>query len=235
MHERHQGQEPVVGDAENAHLGVAFGNILDQPVDGVVGVGRFVDRGGILRPVQWPVHHVIAFGAILAADVFDHADIAAFEDHVGGVVIAVERRSEVGAVQVGGLRVGAVRSAREQDGGMLRAIRNEDDGMQLHAVPHGNHGLASRIVEARGGRFQLGRRFAGEIGILRLRRRICTSASDEARTRVAVDEAQGYRRKDGTTFQSNTRRVDEDWIELLCPPFPQQKADRMGHGDFVSG
>ena len=90
MDHRHQGQKPVVGDAQDADLAVALGNILHQPVDGVVGVGRLVHGRRILRPVQGPVHHVVALGAVLAADVLDHADVAALHDHVGGVVIAVE-------------------------------------------------------------------------------------------------------------------------------------------------
>ena len=82
MDERHQGQKAVVGDAEDADLAVGLGNVVNQPVDGVVGVGRFVDRRGILRPANGPVHHVVAFGAVLAADVLDHADVAAVDDHV---------------------------------------------------------------------------------------------------------------------------------------------------------
>ena len=44
-------------------------NVLHQPVDGVVGVGRLVHRRRILRPVQRPVHHVVALRAVLAANI----------------------------------------------------------------------------------------------------------------------------------------------------------------------
>ena len=37
-----------------------------------------------------PVHDVIAFGAVLAADILDDADVAAFDDHVGGIVVSIE-------------------------------------------------------------------------------------------------------------------------------------------------
>ena len=70
-------------------LPLLSGNVLHQPVDGVVGVGGVIDRRRIQRPVQRPVHHVVALGAVLAAHVLHHADVAAFDDDVGGVVVAV--------------------------------------------------------------------------------------------------------------------------------------------------
>ena len=60
IHHGHQRQKPVVRDAEDADLSIALRNVFDEPVDRVVGVGRFVDRRRILRPVQRPVHHVVA-------------------------------------------------------------------------------------------------------------------------------------------------------------------------------
>ena len=87
--ERHQRQEAVVGDAEDPDLPVALRNVLHEPVDRVVGVGRVIDRRRVLRPAQRTVHHVVAFRAVLAADVLDHADVAALDDHVGRVVVAV--------------------------------------------------------------------------------------------------------------------------------------------------
>jgi hypothetical protein len=89
IHQRHQRQKAVVGNAQDADLAVALRNVLHQPVDGVVGVGGVIDRRGILRPVQGAVHHVVAFGAVFAANVLHHADVAAFDDHVGGVVVAI--------------------------------------------------------------------------------------------------------------------------------------------------
>ncbi len=72
-------------------------DVLHQPVDGVAGVGGVIDRRRVLRPAQRAVHHVVALGAVLAAHVLDDADVAALDDHVGGVVVAVEDRAEVGA------------------------------------------------------------------------------------------------------------------------------------------
>jgi hypothetical protein len=48
-----------------------------------------IDWGGILRAVQRAIHYVIAFGAVFAADILDYADVAAFDDYVGGVVVAI--------------------------------------------------------------------------------------------------------------------------------------------------
>ena len=82
MDERHERQKAVVGDAEDADLAIGLGNVFDEPVDGVVGVGGLVDGRGVLRAVEGAVHDVVAFGAVLAADVLDDADVAAFDDDV---------------------------------------------------------------------------------------------------------------------------------------------------------
>ena len=60
-----------------------------------------IDRRRVLRAVQRPVHHVVAFGAVLAAHVLNDADVAAFDDDVGGVVVAVQDRAEVRALRRG--------------------------------------------------------------------------------------------------------------------------------------
>ncbi len=61
VEQRHDRQPTAVGDAQHAHAAVVAGHVLDQPVDGVVGVGAFVDgladrarsRGG--RSItNWP-------------------------------------------------------------------------------------------------------------------------------------------------------------------------------------
>ena len=113
--ERHQRQEAVVGDPEDADAAVALRHVLHQPVDGVVGVGRVIDRRRVLRPAQRAVHHVVALGAVLPAHVLDHADVAALDDHVGGVVVAAQDRPEVGALGVARERARVVGRARQQD------------------------------------------------------------------------------------------------------------------------
>ena len=168
--ERHQGQEAVVGDAEDADLAVGFGNVFDQPVDGVVGVGGVVDRRGIERAVQRAIHDVVAFGAVFAAHILDNANVAAFDDDVGGVVVAVEDWGRDGSLRVGGEAVGVVGRAREQDRRVLGAFRDEDDGVQLDAVAHGDHDIAALEIETGGGLLEMRGSFAREIRIFRLLR-----------------------------------------------------------------
>ena len=123
-------------------LPLRLGNILHQPVDGVVGIGGVVDGRRVLRAVQRAVHDVVALGAVLAAHVLHHADVAAFDDHVGGVVIAVQDRPEVRALGVARELGRVIGRARQQDRRALRSLRNKDDGVQLDAVAHGDHDLA---------------------------------------------------------------------------------------------
>ena len=52
---------------------------------------------GFSGPRIRAVHYVVALGTILAAHVLDHPDITALDDHLGGVVVALEARPQVGA------------------------------------------------------------------------------------------------------------------------------------------
>ena len=165
IHQRHQGCEAIVRNSENANFAVAFGNVFHQPVDGVVSVGRVIDQRRIQRPVQRTVHHIIAFGSIFAAHVLHHANVAAFDDHFGGVVIAFENRSQVGTLRLPRLLFRAVGRARKQHRRVFRAFGDNDHRKQLDAVPHGNHYVALDIVEAVGRRSQRRRRFVGETGL----------------------------------------------------------------------
>ena len=113
----------------------------------------------ILRTVQRAVHHVLAFRAILAANVLHHANVAAFDDHFGGVVVTVQDSVQGANYCVRGELVGVVWRARQKDRRVLGAFGNEDDRMQLHAVAHRNHHFATNVVEAVVRRFKLRRRF----------------------------------------------------------------------------
>src|ERR1039458_6915173 len=89
-------------DPQNAHLTIALRRVLHQPVDGVVGVGSMIDWRRILRPVQRSIHYIVALGAILAANILNHAYVAAFEYYVGRVVIAIMVRPKVRAMDMRG-------------------------------------------------------------------------------------------------------------------------------------
>src|SRR3981189_2899077 len=97
MDEAHQGGESVVGDADDADFAVALGGISYEPVDGVVGVRGVVYLCRVEGAAEGAVHDVVAFGAVLAADVLDGADVTAVDDDVGGVVGAGEVGAEVRA------------------------------------------------------------------------------------------------------------------------------------------
>ena len=143
-------------------------DVLHQPVDGVVGVGGMIHGRRILRPVQGAVHDVVAFGAVLAADILNHADVAALDDHLGGIVVAVQDRSsewsQMSALGMAGEFGGVVGRARQQDRRVLRALGDQDDGVQLDAVAHGDHHVAPDVVEATGNRRELARSLTGQRG-----------------------------------------------------------------------
>jgi hypothetical protein len=164
--EGHEGEEAVVGDAEDADFAVGLGGVFYEPVDGVVGIGGLVDGGGVLGAVNGAVHDEVALGAVLAADVLDDANVAAVDDDVGGVVVAVEDGAEVRAGGVAGELGGAVGSAGEEDGSVCCSARGEDDGVELDAVAHGDHDFAADVVEGFDGGLEVGGGFAGESGIL---------------------------------------------------------------------
>ena len=167
--ERHQGREAVVGDAEDADPAVGLRHVLDEPVDGVPGVGGVVDGRRVLRPAHRPVHDVVALGAILATNVLDDPDVAAVDDHVHRVIVAVEHRREAGAVDVGGQRGGVIGRPGQQHRRALGALRHQDDGVQPDAVPHGDHHVAPGEVEAVGHRREARRGFARQLRDRRLR------------------------------------------------------------------
>ena len=142
-------------------------DVVDEPLDAVIGVGGFVDRSWILRPAVGAIHHVVALGAVLATNVLNDADVAAVENDVDGVVIAVEIRSEVRAGGMRGEFVGAVGRTSQQDRGMRRAFGNENHGVQVDTVAHRDHGFAPLEIERGGDWLKMLRRFAGVVGILR--------------------------------------------------------------------
>jgi len=95
IEEGHQRQESVVRDAEDTDVAVRLRDVLDEPVDGVVGVGGVIDRRWVARAVERAVHDVIALRAVLATDVLDGAYISAFDDGLNSVVVALQDRAEV--------------------------------------------------------------------------------------------------------------------------------------------
>ena len=83
-----------------------------------------------------------------------------------------------------------VRRARQENRGALSTFWYEDDGMQLHAVAHGDHLVALDVVETVGRRRELGRRLAGIVRILDRQRGLGRQRFDE-------QESAEHRREQG--------------------------------------
>ena len=220
IHQRHQRQKSVIADAQNAHLAVGLGNVLDQPVDAVIRVSRFIHRRRILRPMNRPVHHVVALRPVLAANVLNHPNVAALDNHIGGIVIAIKDSPQVRARRVAGQLIGAVRCARQQDRRMLYALGHQDHRMQLDPVAHRDHRLAPFVVEVRRGLFEFGRGLAGVVGILRL---WCAALGNNAC-------GQRERSNDSKRGSNGKHQADLSWVgKLRLQPIVSDRALKPGN------
>ncbi len=159
MHQRREREKAVVADAENAHTAVALRHMLHQPVDGVVGVGRFIHGRWIERTAEGPVHDVIALAAVLAANVLHDADVPAIDDRLCRVVVAPQAYVQVDAGCVGGEDDGVVGGPRHEHAGVLRAHGHQKNRVQLDTVAHRDHYVAPLMIHARGGPLKRRRSF----------------------------------------------------------------------------
>src|SRR5439155_17166429 len=75
LEQRDGGRPAGIGNAVDAHAAVIVGGVLQQPLDGVIGVGAFV--GGLwIALVSWgALHHEPAFRFEAAAQVLEDEDI----------------------------------------------------------------------------------------------------------------------------------------------------------------
>ena len=137
-------EPPRIRHAHHADLAAVVRHVLHQPVDRVPGVGRLVHALRVLRVVQRAVHDEQTIGAVAAAHVLGHEDVAVLGE------LLVRHRELRGAE---GAR-GAVRSANEHDRERRgHGLRHERHREQLHAVTDGD------------------RQFAAFKGVLRVQRR----------------------------------------------------------------
>ena len=127
-------------------LAVRFRDVLHQPVDGVVCIGRLVDAGVVQRACQRPVHDVRALGAMQAANVLIHADVAVFDE------LGVHHFQDVDdplARDAMGRLMCVIRRARQQDRAVVSSLLHHDDRVELGAVAHRHHRLATDEVSRR--------------------------------------------------------------------------------------
>ena len=107
-----------------------------------------------------------AFRTILAPHILHDANVATVDDYLSGIVVAVQHWTEVGAFSVAGQSCGVVGRARQQDGRALGSLRDYDDGVQFHAVAHGDHQVALDVLEAVGDGLEVSRGFAREVWVI---------------------------------------------------------------------
>ena len=142
----HQRGEAEVGRADRPDLAVAFGHVLHQPVDRVVGVGALVDPALVERPGDGPGHDERALGAMQPPDVLDGDDVPVLGE------LLVHRRQDVLDPLAGvaeRVRVRVVGRARQQHRRVGRALLHHDDRVELGAVAHRDHDLAPDEVRPR--------------------------------------------------------------------------------------
>ncbi len=158
----HDDGEALVAGADHADAAVRLGHVLDQPVDGVPGVGGVVGAGGVIARSDRRRRHVVgALGAVLAANILIDANIAGLDKNFVGERKSLDHARTLGARGAAG---GVVGSAGEQNGRILRSLGDDNDGVELDAVAHGNHHYA--LVE-------IGRlRGSLEVGVELVKRKI---------------------------------------------------------------
>jgi hypothetical protein len=108
-----------------------------------------VDRGRVERPLQGPVHHIIALRPIFAAHVLDRDDVAGADQlGVGGRKDVFGPRAEPAA---GGRlfgRIGRpVEHDRERAGASCRPPGNDQHREKLRPVAHRDHDFAADVLE----------------------------------------------------------------------------------------
>ena len=151
---RHDGEPARIRHAEHPDPPVVAGHVLEQPRDGVPGVGALVDRLGVLPVARRTEHDELALGGEAAPDVLEDEDEALF-----GQLRAGNGEAPGGAAD-------PVRRAGEderQAGG--DPLRGEDPGVELDPVAHRDHRLG-RVERGARGRLglRLGRRGADRGG-----------------------------------------------------------------------
>ena len=76
IEERHRRRPARVRRAGDAHLPVRLGDVLHEPIGGVVGVGAFVGGLRVASIARRTLHQELPLGLEAAADVLEHEDVA---------------------------------------------------------------------------------------------------------------------------------------------------------------
>src|SRR3546814_21122205 len=105
------------------------------------------------------------FRSVFAAHVLIDADIARLDERLVGERPRREHRRRVHPL---GAARGIVRRAREDDRRVGRALGDDDDGIELHAVAHRDHHLALDVIARGGGWREILREIGSESGRARV-------------------------------------------------------------------
>ena len=145
IEDRHHCQPAGVRNTELPDAAVVVRHVLEQPLDRVVRVRRFVDRLRVaLVLAQRPQHHELPFGRVAAANVLEDEDVALVRQ------LGVRRSKRAASAR------DAVRCARQNERQIpARVLRPENRRVQLDPVPHRDHHLTG--VERPRGRGRLPR------------------------------------------------------------------------------
>ena len=134
----HGREEARVRDAVHAHVAVVVAHVLDQPLDGIPGVGALVGvlRAGLGRLVRADVNKGALGGEA-------PAHILANEDKLLAHQPVTEARIATGIDRV---RLEVVWGPPQEDRVLARLLRRIDIGEESHAVAHRNAHLALGVI-----------------------------------------------------------------------------------------
>lgn len=128
MEESEGGGESVIRDAKDADTAIVLGHVLDEPFNGVIGVGGFIGSFGVAE-IDVGGQVECAFGLEAAAQVLDNENVAV----VGEFKPACRHRC--GSL-VGNSVGSAIHEYRQRSGSIEWG---EDNRLEVDTVAHGNH------------------------------------------------------------------------------------------------
>ena len=136
---RHRSVKARIRNSVNSDAAVVVSHILDQPINGVVGVGCFVDLISFLVRNVWPHVFINAFAHIAAAHIAVNEDVACAREQF----VWPQQRFVI----VRAIRTDAIRRAVEHDRiSLLLVFRLVDANEEFHAIAHRNHHFALGVM-----------------------------------------------------------------------------------------
>ena len=133
----HCGEKARIRDTERTGSSIVVGDVLQEPLDCVVGVGSLIYAFRIRRVAQRPLHDELALTPIPPTYILKDEDVAILPEEP--VIIADH-----------GVSRDSVRGSREEKGQRrLAGSRFADAGVERHAVPHRDLHKAAAIGDRR--------------------------------------------------------------------------------------